>query len=409
VAACARVAPPSGGPEDREPPRLLARSPDSGEVSVALDQPVTLTFSERMDRGTVNDWFRIAPWPGRLDAVWEATRFVCRPSAGWIPGTTYTVLLGAKAEDRRGNKLAAPIQFAFSTGDSLALGRVLGEVRTRALSTEGAPVFLFPWPAELRPPLSPSTALRLDPLDALRIAETDAKGRFELRYVAEGASYLVAALYDRNGDRRFDEDEDLWGFAEDPAGTTALADTLGIPVYLVYSDEPGDLAGTVTDSACSGYAAPARLRAVADSLGAILTGERDADGFLLAAADSLTRTALAPAEEESLRSVQARVVARIPQAVTDSLRCSSPIWVGAFLPEAPDSLPLAEVRCLGEFRLSGLASGLYRLRAYRDLDGDGRRSREEPQGDFPFVIELKPGRELTALEWTLGIPGPAGP
>jgi hypothetical protein len=401
LCACARIAPPSGGPEDREAPRLTGHAPDSAEVRVALDRPVSLCFSERMDRAAARDWLLIAPWPGRLECVWEQTCMVCAPAAGWSGNTTYTILLGANAADRHGNKLAGSIDFAFSTGDSLARGRIAGEVRTRALPRDAVPVYIFDWPASTPLPPAGDTSLRPDLLSARRIAQTDKEGRFTLRHVPTDSTFLLAALYDRGGDRRFDEDEDLWGFGEQTVRCPRSGEEVTVTLHLVWPDEPGDVAGVVTDSVCIGYAPPSRLRADGDSLRAILAGERDAAGFLLTPADSLARVPLSAAEAESLGDELARLDARLARAGADSLWCGAVIWVSAFDAATADSLPVAEVRSFGEYRFSALAAGTYRVRAYRDLDRNGRWDAGEPRGAYPLAIELKPGREITGLDYAI--------
>jgi hypothetical protein len=382
-------------------PRLISHAPDSAQVRVGLDRPVSLCFSERMNRAAVRDWLLIAPWPGRLDCLWEQTCLTCTPAAGWSTNTTYTILLGANAADRRGNKLAGSIDFAFSTGDSLARGRIVGELRTRALPHDGITVYAFGWPAQAPLPSPAQPQPRPDPLAALRITQTDKEGHFTLRHVPTDSTLLLAALYDRAGDRRFDEDEDLWGFGAQTVRCPRNGDTVAVTLYLVWPDEPGDLAGVVTDSACIDYAPPSRLRADADSLRAILSGERDAAGFALTSQDSLAPVALTATEADSLRDALARLDARLARAAIDSLRCSAPIWVSAFDAAKPDSLPVADVQSPGEFRFSGLATGLYRLQAYRDLDRNGRWDAGEPRGAYPLVIELEPGREITGLDYAI--------
>ncbi len=401
MCACARIGTPSGGPEDREAPRLTGHAPDSAEVRVGRDRPVSLCFDERMDRSAVRDWLLIAPWPGRLACTWAQTCLTCTPAAGWAPNTTYTILLGANAADRRGNKLAQSIDFAFSTGDSLARGRIAGEVCTRALPHDGVTVYLFDWPAQRPLPSAADAPLRPDPLMARRITQTDKDGHFTLRHVPTDSTFLIAALYDRSGDRRFDEDEDLWSFGEQTVSCPGSCDTAAVTIYLVWPDEPGDLAGTVTDSVCVGYAPPSRLRAAADSLRSILAGARDASGFAHAPEDSLAPVPLSAAEAESLRYELARLDARLARAGADSLWCGAVIWVSAFDAAKTDSLPVAEVQSSGEYRFSGLATGLYRVRAYRDLDRNGRWDAGEPRGAYPLPVELKPGREVTALDYAI--------
>ena len=77
LAACAKRGPPTGGPPDIEPPRLIASSPDSGAAGVARDAVMTLTFSEGMDPRSSSDAISIAPridikqrrWSNRTVAI----------------------------------------------------------------------------------------------------------------------------------------------------------------------------------------------------------------------------------------------------------------------------------------------------------------------------------------------------
>jgi hypothetical protein len=208
AAACARIVPPGGGPEDREPPRVIAIAPDSGATAVARDAPLRLEFSEAMNRSSVRDWLQVSPDPGQLATRWEEHALVCTPAAGWAARTTYTVLLGTRASDPRSNRLAKALLFAFTTGDTLAVGEIPGTVRTRSLAAEGMAVFVFTWPADTGGAIDSAAVDALDPLRALRRTEAAKDGRFALRFVPQRTPLLVAALYDRNGDRAYDPEED---------------------------------------------------------------------------------------------------------------------------------------------------------------------------------------------------------
>ena len=49
AAGCAKRLPPSGGPPDIEPPRVIGSYPDSGAARVPRDARFEITFSEGMD------------------------------------------------------------------------------------------------------------------------------------------------------------------------------------------------------------------------------------------------------------------------------------------------------------------------------------------------------------------------
>ncbi len=399
---CARIEAPRGGPEDRDAPRIVGTVPDSGAVGVAEDLPLEITFSETMHRSSVRDWLFIAPWPGKLDCEWEGLTLSCRPVSGWAPDQAYTVLLGGKATDRRKNRIETPLQLTFTTGDSLPSAEIRGRVRTRALESKGVTVCLFPWPDEEGGPEA------RDPRDALRLGQTDAEGGFRLEFVPWELPLLLGAIWDENGNRVFDADEDLWAFSERPVfgeAPVAAADSAGgegAELYLVYPEEPGDVSGAVVDSACAGYVAPRRFRAQLDSLGRVLSGELDAQGFE-PARDSTEIVRLSAAEEESLRVAMEDVEERLRAAAADSAACDPVVWVSAWA--EGDTLAREEVRARGDFSLRGLDPGLYRIRAFRDIDGNGRQGSGEPQGVFAPWVELLPGRHVEEIVIELGSGG----
>ncbi len=408
---CASIEAPRGGPEDRDPPEVLEVQPDSAAVAVPLDGPLRFSFSEPMNRSSVQDWLQVAPWPGRLEWRWEDGRVEVVPEDGWARGETYTVLLGTQAADRRRNGLEKPFKSVFTTADSLPTGRVTGWVRARSLPAAQQLVALFRWPVDRVAP-GDSAFRPPDVRTALRLSESDSEGRFELAHIPRKGRYLAGALHDESGNRSYDPDRDLWAFYPDPlAGDALKPDSLEI--YLVYPDEPGDLRGIAIDSACVGYRPPARLRAAADSLERILSGESDAQGFATTG-DTLDAFTLSEAEAESVRVNLERMRVRVLEAQADSARCSAIVWVSAV--SVTDTAQVFETRTVGEFQLADVPVGTYRVSAYRDLDSDNRIGPREPAGSFPLPVELLPGRTVTGLEILLqsaavdsaGAPGDAG-
>lgn len=405
--ACARIAPPGGGPQDRDAPQILAQQPDSGALRVSADQPLRIAFSEPMNQSAVRDWLLIAPWPGKLDLRWDGDTLTCEPSTGWSPETTYAVLLGVGAADRHGNPLASALLFAFATGDSLADGRIRGELHTASLRRGAVPLFLFPWPDTLTPPVQAEVAYRPDPRQALRLAQSREDGSYEMPFVPRGAPFLLAALFDRNGNRAFDEGQDLWGFSEEPliCPDTSLAPVEG-DVYLVYADEPGSIAGEVSDSTCLGYRPPRAYQAQIDTLQMILDGDLDPSGFAIAEGESLPAAQLSTAERESLLTRVSGLQGELLLAAAESLRCDGPIWVGAIADG--DTLVAGESRSRGAFEIEELPPGDYRLTAFRDANGNGARDGGERRGAFPYPVEVRPGRAVSGVAWSITTADSAG-
>jgi Tol biopolymer transport system component len=74
--------------------------------------PITIQFSEAMNRDTVNPRLQIEPeLPGAVS--WSGTTLIYRPAAAMKPGTTYTVTLDDGAVSETGRPILNEYQFSF--------------------------------------------------------------------------------------------------------------------------------------------------------------------------------------------------------------------------------------------------------------------------------------------------------
>ncbi len=392
VAGCAKVAPPSGGPEDRTFPRVIGMAPDSGSVDARPDT-LSILFSKKMNRGSVRDWLFVTPRVSVAEYAWRENRLEIvlleRPDSG----RTYGILLGAEATDRRNNSIG-PWSAAFSTGGRLDDGMVEGEVRSGRLKAAGSYLYVWPWSDSL-----PATDGEIP--TPLRMGQSGKDGKFRIPFLPRNEALRICALFDGRKDRSFDTEDDLWGCCSDPI---VLDDTTrtrtGVEIYLVFPDEPGTVSGAAVDSSCVGKGV-GRLRALnreADSL-AVLLGARAGSDSL--PADSLLGFAKKGKVEFDSTAVRSRLaemdslraVARI-----DSARCALPVIVRLF---EKDSTLVAEVQGDGAFEFRDVAPGVYRIRAFRDADSNGESGSGEAAGEYPFPIEVAPGRALTDLRFRL--------
>ena len=61
LAGCAKKGPPTGGPPDLEPPRVVQTSPDSGAAGVSRRPAISVSFSEGMEPRSSGDALEFAP------------------------------------------------------------------------------------------------------------------------------------------------------------------------------------------------------------------------------------------------------------------------------------------------------------------------------------------------------------
>ena len=116
---------------DGTPPMVTSWTPNPGDPSSRLNQPVRITFSEPMDQGSVLAALRLELLPGdntereRLLAGvrWDGTTLILGDGGSLRPDTDYTIDIDPSvARDTAGNNLRAlPQKYSFRTTDVIAL------------------------------------------------------------------------------------------------------------------------------------------------------------------------------------------------------------------------------------------------------------------------------------------------
>lgn len=309
---CASASPPPGGPEDRDPPRLLAVTPDSNAVNVR-DRTVSFQFDETInDRGSgaqeIDNYFLVSPSDGNPRVTWRRSRIEVRPRNGFRENTAYSVTLLPGLSDLRGNTSRAGRSVVFSTGPVIPPERVSGTV--------------FDWVAERPAARALIQAVTSD--SVVFLAQSDSVGRFTVGPLPPG-SYLVRAIIDANNNRALDRTESF--------DTARVRAPQAAPV---------ELRATQRDTL------PARLASVtlSDSVSLRATFDRFLDpdqpppaaAFRLAGPDSAAIPIVAAL---SPRAEQAETQAR-QRAVTDSARRADSL-AGRQLAPRPAAAPTAAV------------------------------------------------------------------
>lgn len=200
LGACAQQGAPQGGPPDTTPPTVDLTVPGSADVLVPHDHGLSLQFSEPIEQASLETGYTLSPSRGgipefkwsngsrRVDITWADS---LRDS------TTYRVTLSNRVSDRRGNKLAEPYTFAFSTGNHVDRGEIRGRIRSKDAKQESFDVFAY------RAESMPDT-FWLSPPDYA--TQTGADSRLHLPFLRAG-QYRLLALTDGNRNQRLDHGE----------------------------------------------------------------------------------------------------------------------------------------------------------------------------------------------------------
>lgn len=113
VVACGGTGPT---PAPDPAPELVASAPAHGATGVAVDTNIVLTFSEAMDRASVEAALSITP-AVTCAFTWSSsdTVLTCDPSTDLALATAYTVTVATSATDAGGTALATIATVAFET------------------------------------------------------------------------------------------------------------------------------------------------------------------------------------------------------------------------------------------------------------------------------------------------------
>ena len=192
--SCAKVGPPTGGPVDKEPPRIFSHYPERDALEVARDTEVEIAFSEPMNREQTEAAIFTSP-AGPLQLSWRGPRLrIAMPLA---EERTYVLTVGTGARDLRGNALTKSFTLAFATGSQLDQGLVRGRVYQEHQPVAGAHV----WAYDLG---TFSGEVGLD--EPSYQTQSGANGGYEFARLAPG-HYRVLAFRDKNRNALPDADE----------------------------------------------------------------------------------------------------------------------------------------------------------------------------------------------------------
>lgn len=245
LVACATQVAPSGGPEDKLPPRVAGVYPAPNTTNHPNELMVKLEFDEWINASIPRSAVSISPpIDKKLRFEVSGKTLVLSSRAVLDTGTTYTITFAGGIKDLHGNALAKPFQVVFSTGaiiDSLTVsGRVLvNQAMARKKEYPSIGLFLLgedraskhyleKYRDTTTKEISKEPQLLKEP--PLYVTRADSAGHFTLTGLKAG-HYRVVAFVDGNGNQKIElstEQVGLW--TGDLNLTAETTDTLWIAV-----------------------------------------------------------------------------------------------------------------------------------------------------------------------------------
>jgi uncharacterized protein (DUF2141 family) len=204
VLGCAKPLPPPGGPLDEIPPSVLSTEPASGDVGVSLSTPISIRFSERIDRTTIAKALFISPQPAtepKIKVKGDAIMII--PREPLQLDKTYVITMGADVKDAHGVNLAQSVAIAFSTGKTIDSGALSGTVYKEGKGIAGINLALF----EIDPG---NASMPVDSVKPVYLTQSGDGGKYTFNYLPSDTFYLVA-FEDKNKDRAINPSREMVG------------------------------------------------------------------------------------------------------------------------------------------------------------------------------------------------------
>ncbi|MEM2514585.1 MAG: LamG-like jellyroll fold domain-containing protein [Candidatus Bathyarchaeia archaeon] len=97
------------------PPKVVGHSPSNGEVNVPINTVIQVTFSETMNKTSVESSFSLGVVSGSFSWNADETIMTFTPSGNLAYDTTYTVIISGDAQDKEGESMGSPYTWSFRT------------------------------------------------------------------------------------------------------------------------------------------------------------------------------------------------------------------------------------------------------------------------------------------------------
>jgi len=189
---CATPSSPTGGPPDKQGPKIIKTEPETGTTNFSK-RSIVLHFSEFVNRGSLGQAIVIEPDIGiSYELDWGRKSVAIEFDSAIPDSTTLIVTVGTEFQDTNNNGMSEPKKIAVSTGPEIDEGRLIGKVRNAQTGKggEGDRILLYREPINLTQ-------------KADYIAATDTGGTFRFSYLRQG-TYKAFWVEDRNRNKVWD-------------------------------------------------------------------------------------------------------------------------------------------------------------------------------------------------------------
>jgi uncharacterized protein (DUF2141 family) len=207
---CANIIPPTGGPRDSLPPRLIAVKPADSTTGFT-GKRINFEFDEFVQIENVQENLLVSPTPKVNPTVTSKLRTVTVVIKDTLePNTTYSINFGNAIKDvNEGNQLKN-FTYIFSTGAALDSLQLSGKVIIAETGKTDSTLIVM-----LHTNQDDSAVTKERPRYVTRVNKD---GGFNFRNLPPG-TFALYAMKDESGQRRYMRKSQLFAFADSPVVT----------------------------------------------------------------------------------------------------------------------------------------------------------------------------------------------
>lgn len=205
--SCANIKPPTGGPKDSQPPKLLLTNPPNG-VTNYKNSKFTLYFDEVIQQQNLKQELLITPYKKnrKFKIKIKKNKAIITMLDTLDNNTTYLMDFQNGIGDITEKNIAKDVLLSFSTGPEIDSIEITGKIEHLLTGEENENVIVGLFDA--------NDTLDIEESAPLYLTKTNQRGLYILENIKAG-TYKVYALNDANKNFKYDQREEEIGFFSD--------------------------------------------------------------------------------------------------------------------------------------------------------------------------------------------------
>ena len=224
LTSCAGIVPPTGGPKDTLPPRLVKALPADSATNVT-SQKIVLTFDEFVDLKDAQQNVLISPIPTKIPNIESNLRYVTVKLRDSLEkNTTYSINFGNSIKDINEGNIFKDFTYVFSTGPTIAHGQFAGKVILAETGKTDSTLLVI-----LHRNLNDTAIYKSNPR---YLTKVNGRGEFSFNFIEPGK--YNAFVLPNEYSKKYDDSTEIFGFLD---STITISEATPNAVFYAYQEE----------------------------------------------------------------------------------------------------------------------------------------------------------------------------